>query len=139
MIVKESFHRGPELDRRPRQLPAAVYNRTRLLLAHSDTDCVFVPIRSLQYQAVIDREEVIFVDGMGPRVVQLAWQGFRPQTREALDAPVPYDLVTFTPPDQDIVQRLQGEFAAALVVMEQRLKAQSGTAGGARVVAFEPH
>ena len=135
MIVKENFRRGPELDRSPRQLPAALYNRARLLLSRSDTECVFVPIRSLQYQAVIDREEIIFVDGMGPRVIEVAWQGFRPQSRQALDEPVPYELVTFHPRGHQLMQRLQGEFAAALSALEQRTRCEGSSSGGV-ILAF---
>lgn len=137
MIVKESFRRGPELDRRPRQLPAPLYNRARLLLARSDTDCVFVPIRSLQYQAIIDREEIIFVDGMGPRMVEIAWQGFRPQARAALHDPVPYELVTFHPRGEQLMQRLQGEFTAALGQFEQRLNGARAGRPCAEVLSLE--
>jgi hypothetical protein len=137
MIVKEQFRRGPALGREPHYLPAAIYNRSRLLLSHSDTGCVFVPIRNLQYQAVIDHEEIIFVDGIGPRVVHVAWEGFRPQTRQGLDEPVPYDRVTYHPDAREIEPRLQGEFALALVLLEQRLKAAEQRAEG-RVIAFCP-
>jgi len=137
MIVKEQFHRGPALGREPYYLPAAIYNRSRLLLAHSETGSVFVPIRSLQYQAVIDREEIIFVDGIRPRLIQIAWQGFRPQARQGLDEPVPYERITYHPDAREVEPRLQGEFALALMVLEQRLKVAEQHAE-ARVITFGP-
>lgn len=135
MIVKESFRRGPALGRESRLLPAPVYNRLRLLLSRSETGCVFVPIRSLQYQAVIDAEEVIFVDGLGPREVEVAWQGFRPQVREALDAPVPYELVRYQPHGPELMRRLQGEFTRALVSLEEKMRRRQAPATP-QVVAF---
>jgi mRNA-degrading endonuclease RelE of RelBE toxin-antitoxin system len=121
VIVKESFRRGPELGRELRSLPAAIYNRTRLLLQRSGQDCVFVPIRSMQYQAVVDAEEIIFVDGIGPRLIELAWREFRPQRRDALDEPVPYQQVRYHPRASETLLRLQVEFAAALSQTAQRL------------------
>lgn len=136
MIVKESFRRGAALASEARQLPAPIYNRIRLLLSRSDTGCVFVPIRNLQYQAVIDAEEIIFVDGLGPRMVEVAWQGFRPQTRETLDDPVPYQLVTYGPRGVELVARLQGEFSAALALLQTKLK-QRQPGGCAEVLSFD--
>lgn len=116
----ESFERGPVLAHAPSALPAATYNLTRILLAASPQQCVFVPIRSMQYMAVIDREEIIFVDSQYKRWVELAWRHFQPQAREALDAPVPYEAVFYTPDGQDTQRRLQGDFHAALNLLASR-------------------
>lgn len=138
MIVKESFHRGEELARELRYLPANVYNRIRLLLARSSSENVFVPIRSIQYQAVIDEFEIIFVDGFGPRTVEVAWQGFKPQTRRALNEPVPYQLVSYHPRGNQLMQRLQGEFTVALVQLEKRLQEERrSNAPTDNIVAFQ--
>jgi len=70
----ESFERGEELGSEPRKLPAETYNTMRLLLDYSDSSCVFVPIRSMQYMAVIDREEIIFVDAIfARRSIEFSW------------------------------------------------------------------
>ena len=93
MIVEESFYRPPELSREPRTLPAETYNLAHLLLKRAATGCLFVPLRGMQFLAVLDNEEFIFVDREGRRMIELAWQHFAPQTRHALDEPVSYEAV----------------------------------------------
>ena len=65
MFTEETFYRPAETGREERLLPAPVYNLTHLLLAQTDSGCVFVPIRSMQYMAVLDAEESIFVHREG--------------------------------------------------------------------------
>ncbi|HEX8980766.1 MAG TPA: hypothetical protein VF811_13750 [Parasulfuritortus sp.] len=119
---QESFERGQPLMRTASTLPAATYNLTRILLAASTTGCVFVPIRSMQYLAVIDQEEIIFVDSQVKRWVTLAWRGFRPHEREALDQPVAYEAVYYTEAGADIQRRLLGEFHTALMLLDSRAR-----------------
>ena len=116
----ETFEREPALGRKACALPAASYNLTRILLAKSETGCVFVPIRTMQYLAVIDREEIIFVDSQYRRWVELAWQRFQPQDREALDQPVAFEAVFYTSNAQELLRRLQGEFHRALETLMAR-------------------
>lgn len=117
---QESFERGPALARMASALPAATYNLTRILLAASATGCVFVPIRSMQYLAVVDREEIIFVDSQYKRWVAVAWRGFQPQVRAALDEPVAYQAEFHTPEGPDIQRRLQADFHGALELLAAR-------------------
>lgn len=130
--MEESFYRDRELAREPATLPAATYNLTRILLARSGHGCVFVPIRSLQYLAVIDREEIIFVDREGRRMIELAWQRFRPAARKALDEPVPYERVYYQEKGRETMKRLPREFHDALVALAE--KSQPNDA--ARVIAL---
>ena len=120
MIVEETFYRPAELDREARTLPADLYNLAHLLLMRAANDCLFVPIRSMQYLAVLDAEEFIFVDREGGRMIDLAWQRFRASERAALDEPVPYEAVYYTANGADILRRLQGEFRKALQDLQGR-------------------
>lgn len=126
MDFTEGFFRGEELRREQRMLSAEVYNRTRLLLRRSGATHLFVPIRSMQYQAVVDADEIIFVDGLGDRHVELAWQAFRPQERSGLNDPVPYECVFYDPSAAVTLRRLQTEFAQALLEQERRFKIEGG-------------
>jgi hypothetical protein len=119
-VSLESFEREQPLARIASALPAATYNLTRILLAASSTGCMFVPIRNMQYLAVIDAEEIIFVDSQHKRWVEVAWQQFKPQAREALDAAVAYQAVFYTPDGSDIQRRLQQAFHGALVLLDKR-------------------
>ncbi|MEO1767405.1 hypothetical protein [Thiobacter aerophilum] len=112
--MEESFWRDSEIAREPSRLPAATYNLTRILLARSPQACVFVPIRSMQYLAVIDREEIIFVDREGARQIELAWQRFDPHVRESLEDPVPYERVYYQEKARATMKRLPREFHLAL-------------------------
>jgi hypothetical protein len=114
MIVTETFYRPPELAREPRTLPAETYNAARGLLARAAHACVFVPIRAMQYLAVIDAEEIVFVDREGGRRIEIAWQRFRAGERAALDAPEPYEAVYYAPHAAETMKRLQGELRKAL-------------------------
>jgi len=57
--MEERFYREREIARLPAFLPAATYNLAHTLLARAGK-CLSVPIRSLQYMAVLDAEEVHF-------------------------------------------------------------------------------
>lgn len=120
MYVEETFFRPPELGREPRTLPADSYNLAHLLLARARHDCLFVPIRAMQYLAVIDAEEFIFVDREGRRLIDIAWCDFRPQTRASLTDPVPYQAVYYSDTARQTMPRLQGEFRKALAECRNR-------------------
>jgi hypothetical protein len=124
MIVEETFYRPAEVARAARTLPAATYNLAHGLLARGGS-CVFVPIRSMQYLAVLDAEEFIFVDREGGRRIEIAWQRFRPQARTALDEPVAYEAVYYSATGEQTMARLQGEFHKALAQLEHRVPAHA--------------
>ena len=120
MIVEETFYRPPEVQRETRTLPADTYNRARLLLGRCGSGCLFVPIRSMQYLAVLDAEEFIFVDREGGRMIGIAWQRFKPQSRHSLDEPVAYEAVYYTAKGEETMRRLQGEFHRALHQLQEK-------------------
>lgn len=119
--MEEHFYREQEIARLPAYLPAATYNLAHTLLARAGK-CLFVPIRSLQYMAVLDAEEFIFVDSQNKAWVELAWQGFRPQARSALDERVPFEVVYYQPQASETMKRLSGEFHRALRQLAERQK-----------------
>ena len=117
--MEERFYREQEIARLPDFLPAAIYNLAHTLLARAG-QCLFVPIRSMQYMAVLDAEEFIFVDSQNKAWVELAWQHFRPQTRASLDESVPFELVHYAPQAAQTMKRLPREFHDALRLLAQR-------------------
>jgi hypothetical protein len=84
----------------------------------------------MQYLAVVDNEEIVFVDGQGPRRIELSWRRFRAKDRADLVSPVAYQCVYYTQEARAIMGRLQAEFFKALELLEQR---QPGPAGEATV------
>ena len=114
MIIEETFYRPDECSRESRTLPAETYNLAHLLLARAANGCVFVPIRAMQYLAMLDGEEFIFVDREGRRMIEVAWRNFHPGQRNALDEPVAYEAVYYSEQAKEMMKRLQAEFSKAL-------------------------
>jgi hypothetical protein len=119
--MEERFYREQEITRLPDFIPAAIYNLAHTLLARAGT-CLFVPIRSMQYMAVLDKEEFIFVDSQNKAWVELAWQHFRPQDRSSLDERVPFEQVHYLPHATETMKRLPAEFHQALQLLAGRNK-----------------
>lgn len=127
-----TVYRDQPLEREARTLPAATYNLACSLRARSPSGVLFVPIRSMQVLAILDPEEFVFLDSQYRNWVEIAWQGFRPGRRQALDEPVPFEVVYYQAGGRQTMQRLQGEFHAAL----QILAARDRVDGPARVLKF---
>ncbi|MHB1677382.1 MAG: hypothetical protein ACYCSS_07575 [Sulfuriferula sp.] len=107
-------YRNPELTREPRFLPAETYNLALTLLARSTTENLFVPIRAMQYLAILDAEEFVFLDGARKCWIDIAWRNFRPQARNSLQDPVAYDAVYYHTDAEILMARLLGELPRAL-------------------------
>lgn len=128
MRQRETFFRGEELQRVRRTMPARTYNLTRILLARHAGQAVFVPIRSMQYLAIVEAAEFNFVHAEARREIEIAWQHFAARGRAGLADPVGYDAVYFGPEAENTMLRLQGEFARALELMASRFLPGGGGA-----------
>lgn len=117
-------YRDREVDRVPRSLPAATYNLAITLLARSPAGHLFVPIRAMQYLAILDAEEFVFLDGEHKCWIDIAWRNFRPRMRTSLDQPVGYDAVYY------------GHDSAAIMSRLQALSGKAKFDGPARVIKF---
>lgn len=125
-------YRDSEVAREPRFLPAATYNLAQTLFSRNTSDCLFVPIRAMQYLAILDAEEFVFLDGERKCWIDIAWRNFRPQSRTALDEPVPYEAVYYQPDSASLMIRLQAELPKAL----NELASKERLGGPARVLKF---
>ncbi|MGB5776079.1 MAG: hypothetical protein WBP89_15615 [Sedimenticolaceae bacterium] len=129
-IERVTFFRPDEIAREDVHIPAALFNRCRLLLSRCDYAHVFVPVRTMQLQAVIDAQEIIFVDnqayavrdGEGGRLIMLTWRFRRDRQRDDLNRPAPIELVYYHSSARELHDRLIGDFAKALYRVEQRHK-----------------
>jgi hypothetical protein len=145
MTFRETFFRPIELSREDWTIAAAPYNSTRRLLKQTKEKCVFVPIRTMQFLAIIDEQEIVFIDGasgyiyrdnQGGRIIQISWRNFRPQERQSLFAPVPCQIVYYLQNAKHTMKRLVREFSDALVQMEQRQVQTNAPAKTARILAI---
>ncbi|SFM15874.1 hypothetical protein [Nitrosomonas communis] len=113
-------YRDTEIKREPHFLPASTYNLARQLLARCPDDYLFVPIRSMQYLAILDKEEFIFIDGERKCWIDIAWQNFHSQDRTNLSQPVAYEVVYYGENQSDIMLRLQKEFPKSLQLLADK-------------------
>lgn len=134
-MSEETFYRPEEFSTEARTLPAPLYNMARVLVGKSASGHVFVPVRSMQYLAVLDMEEFIFIDGAGNRTIEISWRKFRPGTRNALTDAVPFEAVYYSPQAKLTMKRLQGDFAKALDAYASRQEMPEGTA---KVIGLKP-
>ena len=127
-IIRQTFFRPEEVAREQVNIRADLFNRCRLALNRSNTDCAFIPVRSMQFQAVISRDEIIYVDNQayrvqddqGGRLIVLAWDLTAADQRESITDPVPIEIIYFHENLRDIQRRLIGEFPAALSLHEEK-------------------
>lgn len=127
-----TVYRAAPQFQEPRTLPAATYNLARVLQARSPKGVAFVPIRSMQVLAIVDATEFVFLDSQYKSWVMLAWQGFHPNARTALDEPVPFDCVHYEDTAQEAMRRLMREFHRAL----EQLAAKQHIDGPAKVLSL---
>ncbi len=123
-------YRDEEISRESRRLPASTYNLAITLLARCGGGHLFVPIRSLQYMAIIDAEEFVFIDGERKCWIDIAWQDFKRHDREALDQPVAYQAVFYRAHPAGtagIMARLQSEFPLALRALADKTPIRGAT------------
>ena len=143
-FVKETFFRPDEpVARQSSSLPAGLYNRLRLVLKRAGGTSVFVPIRPMQYLAVVEPAEIVFVDaqggyayhdGVGGRLIRLTW---RPTSvRESLDAPVPCEMVYYFQDMREVQSRLLVEMAPALDRLLEKQRDGTIDAWRGQVLAF---
>jgi len=144
-VTTEVFFLPDEFRRESVSISANLYNRCRLLLSRCQYEHIFVPIRSMQYLAVIDQEGIIFVDsqayavrgGEGGRMILLAWQ-FRPDLRpDSLTEPVSIDVVYYHPNALEVQRRLMGDFLKSLDILDARYKETGCEARAKKVLPFK--
>lgn len=142
--VTETFFLPMEVEREAWSVPAAIYNLYRSLLGRSSTGHVFVPVRNMQYLAVMDKNEIIFVDSLsymvsgdqGGRLILIAWQFPRSHDRAALTDAMPCELVFYQQAISNIQLRLIAEFRKAMETMDQRYRDQELPAKGAKILSL---
>ncbi len=142
---QETFFRPAELARESLTIPAPLYNRCRLLHARSELPHLFVPIRSMQFLAIVDRREIIFIDhqggyavqdGVGGRLIVLAWQFASAEPRASINEPVPITLVHYREDVRALHRRIMSEFPLALERLGEKMEGGEGVTGEGRILPF---
>lgn len=143
--VTETFFLPEAVARQAWTLPADIYNLSCTLLGRSEFNCTFVPIRSMQYLAVITRNEIVFVDSQayayrdneGGRLIMVAWKFDAATPRDALNQPQPCQVIHYTPDGSQLQLRLVNAYREALQLMDQRYRDRALPPDGARIVPLK--
>ncbi|MDH5393491.1 MAG: hypothetical protein OEY11_09925 [Gammaproteobacteria bacterium] len=127
----QSFFTPDEFSCQTFRLLSKTYNLAHVLLHRSQSDHLFVPIRSLQYLAIIEKNTFWFVDSLayavrgdeGGRLIRLSWHPLlKPEQRDDLTQPLDCRLVFYGNDMKDIQTRLNSEFYQAMLQIDQRYK-----------------
>jgi len=145
-FIREVFFRpDTEYARELTTIPAPIHNALRRLLKQARGSSVFIPIRSMQYLAVLDTEELIFVDalggyayhnGDGGRLIRLAWRPFVGQA--SLCDPVSCEMVYYFKDLKDIQRRLLSEIGLALDRLRLKQTIEERPRATVRILPFKP-
>ena len=143
-IVTETFFLPNEVESKQWMVPSDIYNLYHSLQVRSQTGHVFVPIRSLQFMAVLDKNEIIFVDSQsyatskneGGRLILIAWKFALSHDRDALTDSMPCDVVFYEKNNSDLQLRLVSEFRLAMELMDQRYRDKQIPAKGAKILTL---
>ena len=111
------------------RLLSDTYNLAHTLLNRSNADHIFVPVRSLQYLAIIEKNAFWFVDSLayavrddeGGRLIRVSWHPLiSAHEREGLTQHMDCQVIFYGEDMQQIQTRLTREFYQSMLVMDQR-------------------
>ena len=140
----ETFFLPREVERKAWSVPAAIYNLYHSLQVRSHTGHVFVPIRSLQFMAVLDKSEIIFVDSQsyavskdeGGRIILIAWKFPASRDRDSLGDSMPCEVVFYEKKNSDLQLRLIAELRMAMELIDKRYRDQNLPVNGAKILSL---
>lgn len=125
----QSFFTPDEFCCAETTLSSQIYNLAHVLLNRSKSNHLFIPIRSIQYLAIIEKEAFWFVDSLayavrgdeGGRLVKISWHPvLTAHEREDLTQNMNCRAVFYGEDMSDIQKRLNGEFYQSMLQVDQR-------------------
>ncbi len=142
--VTETFFLPDEVERKDWMVPADIYNLYHSLQVRVHNAHVFVPIRGLQFMAVLDKNEIVFVDSQsyavsqeeGGRLILIAWKFPASHDRDGLTDPMPCEVVFYQQKNGDLQLRLVNEFRQAMLLMDQRYRDAAIPSQGAKILTL---
>jgi hypothetical protein len=147
--VTETFFLPKEAGRKTWLVPAEIYNLYHSLYARNHEGHVFVPIRTMQFMAVLDKNEIVFVDGQsyavskntkgeseGGRLILISWKFPGSHDRDSLDESMPCDVIYYDKKNSDLQLRLILAFREAMELMDQRYRDKEIPVQGAKILTL---
>jgi hypothetical protein len=111
------------------RLLSQTYNLAHVLLNRSQSSHLFVPVRSLQYLAIIEKDAFWFVDSQayavrgdeGGRLIRISWHPLlHASQREGLTQNMDCRVIFYGEDMSEIQNRLNNEFYQAMQQIDQR-------------------
>lgn len=127
----QSFFTPDEFLLLQTRLLSNTYNLAHTLLKRSQSDHLFIPIRSLQYLAIIEMNSFWFVDSLayatrgdeGGRLIRISWHPLlKVSQRESLTEHLDCRVIFYGSDMQAIQNRLNHELYQAMLQVDQRQK-----------------
>ncbi|VAW69508.1 hypothetical protein MNBD_GAMMA10-3181, partial [hydrothermal vent metagenome] len=127
----QSFFTPDEFFYQQNCILSKTYNLAHTLLKRSQSTHLFIPIRSLQYLAIIEMNAFWFVDSLayatrgdeGGRLIRISWQPLvSPNQRESLVQNMDCRVIFYGGDMQKTQNRLGNEFYRAMQQIDQRHK-----------------
>lgn len=143
----QSFFTPDEFSCQQTRLLSQTYNLAHILLNRSKSSHLFVPVRSIQYLAIIEKDAFWFVDSLayavrgdeGGRLIRVSWH---PQlkTGEREDLTQHMDCkVNFYGKDMSEIQnRLQSEFYQSMRMIDLRYRDSLDTPCAVSILPLKP-
>ena len=142
-----SFFTPDEFSCQHDTLLSQTYNLAHVLLNRSQANHLFVPIRSMQYLAIIERDDFWFVDSMayavrgeeGGRIITVSWHPvLTAGKRIGLSQHMDCRVIFYDRDMSDVQSRLRGEFFKSMQLMDQRYRESLVSDGEVKILALRP-
>lgn len=144
---KQIFFTPDEFFYEQTRLLSQTYNLAHTLLTRSQSDHLFIPIRSLQYLAIIEANVFWFVDSLayatrgdeGGRLIRISWHPLiHANQRESLTQHMDCRVVFYGGDMHDVQTRLNNEFYQAMLQIDQRHRETLNPSGKISVLPLKP-
>jgi hypothetical protein len=128
------------------QITAKVYNLAQVLLKRSCGSHLFIPIRSLQYLALIEKSVFWFVDSFsyavnnkeGGRLIRISWHPkMHDSDVSSLTEPLDCRVIFYGEDMQKTHNRLSHEFYQAMKIIDQRHRDSIASKGIVKILPFK--
>lgn len=125
----QSFFTPDDFSHQQSRLASRTYNLAHVLLNRNQSSHVFIPIRSLQYLAIIEKDAFWFVDSLayatrgdeGGRLIRVSWHPLIAATeRDGLIQHMDCEIIFYGGDMSQIQTRLNSEFYQAMLQIDQR-------------------
>lgn len=140
----QSFFTPDEFCCLQEPLLSSTYNLAHLLLNRCQAEHLFVPVRSMQYLAIVEANTFWFVDSLayavrrneGGRMITVSWHPVNTAKRESMEQHIDCRVMYYDRDMSDVQNRLRREFYQAMLLLDQRYRDRYIPAEGARILQF---